>query len=278
LDALHIRHLDHLSQYQAMLGLPAYGSLWTTPDDGVRSAFSQLQPHNETRWRLKMTPSASKSSILPSGGGATLLDPSDTVILLLDHQSGLFQTVKDIAVADLRRNVAMIAKLATLLDIPVITTASEPAGSNGPLMPEIHEYAPHAVYVPRKGEVNAWDNDDFVGVVKTTGRKTLVMAGVWTSVCVMFPALDARAAGYEVYAVMDASGDPSEMASRVSLARFVQGGVKPTSTNSLLSELHRTWARPEAGDLAQLYAMAAPNYAAVIESYQRAQDAARNAG
>ena len=225
-----------------------------------------------------MTLSASKSSILPSGGGATLLDPSDTVILLLDHQSGLFQTVKDIAVADLRRNVAMIAKLATLLDIPVITTASEPAGSNGPLMPEIHEYAPHAVYVPRKGEVNAWDNDDFVGVVKATGRKTLVMAGVWTSVCVMFPALDARAAGYEVYAVMDASGDPSEMASRVSLARFVQGGVKPTSTNSLLSELHRTWARPEAGDLAQLYAMAAPNYAAVIESYQRAQDAARNVG
>lgn len=225
-----------------------------------------------------MTLSASKSSILPSGGGATLLDPSDTVILLLDHQSGLFQTVKDIAVADLRRNVAMIAKLATLLDIPVITTASEPAGSNGPLMPEIHEYAPHAVYVPRKGEVNAWDNDDFVRVVKATGRKTLVMAGVWTSVCVMFPALDARAAGYEVYAVMDASGDPSEMASRVSLARFVQGRVKPTSTNSLLSELHRTWARPEAGDLAQLYAMAAPNYAAVIESYQRAQDAARNAG
>ncbi|WP_426239271.1 isochorismatase family protein [Pararhizobium sp. DWP1-1-3] len=225
-----------------------------------------------------MTLSASKSSILPSGGGATLLDPSDTVILLLDHQSGLFQTVKDIAVADLRRNVAMIAKLATLLDIPVITTASEPAGSNGPLMPEIQEYAPHAVYVPRRGEVNAWDNDDFVRVVKATGRKTLVMAGVWTSVCVMFPALDARAAGYEVYAVMDASGDPSEMASRVSLARFVQGGVKPTSTNSLLSELHRTWARPEAGDLAQLYAMAAPNYAAVIESYQRAQDAARNAG
>lgn len=225
-----------------------------------------------------MTLSPSKSSILPSGGGATLLDPSDTVILLLDHQSGLFQTVKDIAVADLRRNVTMIAKLATLLDIPVITTASEPAGSNGPLMPEIHEHAPHAVYVPRKGEVNAWDNNDFVDVVKMTGRKTLIMAGVWTSVCVMFPALDARAAGYEVYAVMDASGDPSEMASRVSLARFVQGGVKPTSTNSLLSELHRTWARPEAGDLAELYALAAPNYAAVIESYQRAQEAVRNAG
>lgn len=218
-----------------------------------------------------------KPSVLDSGGGATLLDPSNTLVLLLDHQAGLFQTVKDIAVADLRRNVEMIAKLCTLLKIPVITTASEPAGSNGPLMPEIHEFAPHAVYVPRKGEVNAWDNDDFVARVRETGRKTLVMAGVWTSVCVMFPALDACAAGYDVYAVIDASGDPSEMASRVSLARFVQGGVKPTTTNALLSELHRTWARPEAADLAQLYGLAAPNYVAVMESYLRAQQAARDA-
>jgi nicotinamidase-related amidase len=219
--------------------------------------------------------SRAKTSVLASGGGAMLLDPADTVVLLLDHQSGLFQTVKDIAVADLRRNVAMIARLCTLLKIPVITTASEPAGTNGPLMPEIHELAPHAVYVPRKGEVNAWDNDDFVGEVRSTDRRTLVMAGVWTSVCVMFPALDARAAGYDVYAVIDASGDPSEMASRVSLARFVQGGVKPTTTNALLSELHRTWARPEAADLAQLYGLVAPNYAAVMESYARAQQAAR---
>lgn len=219
-----------------------------------------------------------RSSVLATGGGAALLDPADTLVLLLDHQSGLFQTVKDIAVADLRRNVEMIARLCTLLKIPVITTASEPTGSNGPLMPEIHRDAPHAVYVPRKGEVNAWDNADFVAEVEATGRKTLVMAGVWTSVCVMFPALDARAAGYDVYAVIDASGDPSEMVSRVSLARFVQGGVKPTSTNALLSELHRTWARPEAAELAQLYGLVAPNYAAVMESYQGAQKAARPAG
>lgn len=222
------------------------------------------------------TSSRVKSSTLPTGGGRALLDPSDTLILLLDHQAGLFQTVKDIPVADLRRNVEMIARLATLLSIPVVTTASEPSGSNGPLMPEIQLHAPHAVYIPRKGEVNAWDNADFVTHVESTGRRTLIMAGVWTSVCVMFPALDAVAAGYEVYAVLDASGDPSEMASRTSLARFVQGGVKPMSTNALLSEAHRTWARPEAASLAQLYALVAPNYAAVIESYQRAQEVARN--
>ena len=117
--------------------------------------------------------------------------------------------MKDIPVLDLRRNVEMLARLATLLNIPVITTASEPNGPNGPLMPEIERYAPHAQYVPRKGEVNAWDNADFVDAVRATGRKTLIMAGVWTSVCVMFPALDAKAAGFDVYAVIDASGDPS---------------------------------------------------------------------
>src|SRR6476646_10491716 len=180
-------------------------------------------------------PGAGAPSVLPTGGGAALLDTSDTVILLLDHQTGLFQTVKDISVAELRSNTIMLAKLATPLKIPVITTASEPNGPNGPLMPEIHQFAPHAVYVPRKGEVNAWDNEDFVKAVQATGKKTLIMAGVWTSVCVMFPALDAKAAGFKVYAVIDASGDPSEMASRTSIARFAQGGVIPTSTNAVLS-------------------------------------------
>jgi nicotinamidase-related amidase len=215
------------------------------------------------------------SSVLPTGGGAALLDASDTVFLLLDHQAGLFQTVKDVPIAELRSNVVMLAKLAILMKIPVITTASEPNGTNGPLMPEIHQHAPHAVYVPRKGEVNAWDNEDFVRTVRSTGKKTLVMAGVWTSVCVMFPALDAKLAGYKVYAVIDASGDPSEMASRTSLARFVQGGIIPTSTNAVLSEVHRTWNRPEAAQIGALYAHVSPNYAAVVESYSKAQEVAR---
>jgi nicotinamidase-related amidase len=206
------------------------------------------------------------------GGGRGLLDPTDTVLLLLDHQTGLFQVVKDISVAELRANTTMLAKLATLMKLPVITTASEPNGPNGPLMPEIHEAAPHAVFVPRRGEVNAWDNQLFVKTVRETGKKTLIMAGVWTSVCVMFPALDAKAAGYKVYAVIDASGDPSEMASRTTVARFTQAGVIPTSANAVLCEIHRTWNRPEAAELAKLYSMVAPNYAAVMESYQKAQD------
>ena len=240
-------------------------------------AIGLVWPSSSALAQATSAPANPPASVLPTGGGAALLDPSDTVILLLDHQAGLFQTVKDISIAELRANTTLIAKIATLLKIPVITTASEPNGPNGPLMPEIHQSAPHAVYVPRKGEVNAWDNEDFVKTVRATGRKTLIMAGVWTSVCVMFPALDAKAAGFKVYAVIDASGDPSELASRTTLARFAQAGVIPTSANAVLSEIHRTWNRPEAAELAKLYALATPHYAAVIESYQKAQEVAKQA-
>jgi nicotinamidase-related amidase len=210
--------------------------------------------------------------VLPSGGGKALMNVDDTALLLLDHQSGLFQTVKDITVAELRANVMALARIATLLKLPIITTASVPDGPNGPVMPEIAKLAPHAVYVPRHGEVNAWDNDAFVKTVRETGKKTLIMAGVWTSVCVMFPALDAKAAGFNVYAVIDASGDPSEMVSRTTVARFAQSGVVPTTTNAVICELHRTWKRPEAAEIADIYTVATPNYRAVMESYQSAKD------
>jgi nicotinamidase-related amidase len=216
-----------------------------------------------------------QSSVLSTGGGKALINPADTLMLLLDHQTGLFQTVKDIGVMELRANTTALAKLAALLKLPLITTTSVPDGPNGPPMPELQEAAPHAHYVPRHGEVNAWDNEAFVKAVRDTGKKTLIMAGVWTSVCVMFPALDATAAGFKVYAVMDASGDPSEMASRTTLARFVQAGVVPTTANAVICEIHRTWNRPEAAELAQLYTMVAPNYRAVMESYQMAQQAAK---
>ena len=210
--------------------------------------------------------------VLPSGGGKGLIDIDDAVLILLDHQSGLFQTVKDVTVAELRANVSALARIAALLKLPIITTASVPDGPNGPVMPEIAELAPQAVYVPRQGEVNAWDNDLFVKTVRETGKKTLIMAGVWTSVCVMFPALDAKAAGYDVYAVMDASGDPSIMASQTTLARFAQADIVPTTTNAVICELHRTWRRPEAAEIADIYTVATPNYRAVMESYQKARE------
>jgi nicotinamidase-related amidase len=212
----------------------------------------------------------------PSEAAAkVLLDPNDAVLLLLDHQTGLFQTVKDVPVDDLRRNTVVLAKIAEVAKMPVITTASEPNGPNGPLMPELAEVAPKARYVARKGEVSAWDNADFVAAVEATGRKTLIMAGVWTSVCVAFPALQAQADGYKVYFVMDASGDPSEMASRTTLARLTQAGIIPVTTNAVMSEVQRTWNRPDAARWGALYNELVPNYQAASESYKRAQEAAK---
>ena len=215
----------------------------------------------------KPRPSAQQASAQPK-----LFDPNDTIILLLDHQTGLFQTVKDITLQELRTNTAVLAKLGTLAKIPVITTASEPAGPNGPLMPEIHQLAPAATYVGRKGEISAWDNPDFVKVVRASGKKTLIMAGVWTSVCVVFPAIQAKAEGYTVYAVIDASGDMSQMASQAALDRMTQAGIIPVTTNVVVTEVQRTWNRPDAAQYAELYAEFAPHYRAAIESYQKARE------
>ena len=203
-----------------------------------------------------------------------LLDPNDTVVLLLDHQTGLFQTVKDVPIRELRANTVVLAKIAQLGKAPIFTTASEPGGTNGPLMSELAEVAPNATYVPRKGEVSAWENEDFRKAVRATGRKTLIIAGVWTSVCVAFPALQAKAEGYNVYAVVDASGDMSEMASQATLARMTQAGIIPVTTNVVLCEFQRTWARPDAAAWGALYNELVPHYRAVSESYQKAQETA----
>ena len=204
---------------------------------------------------------------------AALLDPNDTVLLLLDHQTGLFQTVKDVPVGELRANTIVLAKIAEQAKAPILLTASEPGGPNGPLMSELAAAAPSAKYVPRKGEISAWDNDDFVKAVQATGRKTLVIAGVWTGVCVAFPALQAMADGYRVYYVTDASGDYSEMSFHTTLARMTQAGVIPVTTNVVLCEFQRTWNRPDAAHWGSLYAELVPNYRAVAESYQKAQEA-----
>lgn len=211
---------------------------------------------------------------------AALYDPSDAVLLLLDHQTGLFQTVNDIEIAELRRNTMALAKIAQQADIPIIYTASEPNGSNGPLMAELEELLEadeDAQYVARQGEVSSWDNADFVAAVEATGRKTLVIAGVWTSVCVAFPALQAKADGYDVVVVMDASGDVSKLAADAAMTRMAAAGIAPVTTNTILSETHRTWNRPDAADWGALYGEVSPGYRAVTESFNSAQEAATSA-
>lgn len=209
-------------------------------------------------------------------GARPVIDPDNAAMLLIDHQSGLFQTIGDMPFTSVRAHATALAKMATLAKMPVITTASVPQGPNGPLIPEIHDAAPHAQYVARKGEINAWDNPEFVAAVKATGRKQLIIAGTITSVCMAFPSIAAVADGYQVFAVIDASGTYSKMAEEITLARVVQAGVVPMDTAAVASEIQRTWNRDDAQQWAEVYTKIFPNYQLPIESYLKAQDVQKN--
>lgn len=204
-------------------------------------------------------------------GKPPVINADDAVMLLIDHQSGLFQTVNDMPMTALRRHADVLASIANLANIPVITTASVPQGPNGPLIPEIHQNAPHAKYVARRGEINAWDNPEFVKAVQETGRKTLIIAGTITSVCMAFPAISAIADGYRVFVVVDASGTYSKMAEEITLARVVQAGAVPMDTAAVASEIQKTWHRDDAEKWADIYTRIFPEYRLLIESYQKAR-------
>ena len=119
------------------------------------------------------------------------LDLDQAVVLLVDHQAGLMSLVRDIEPDKFRNTVLATADLAAYFRLPTILTTSFEEGPNGPLMPELKEMFPDAPFIPRPGQINAWDNEDFVKAAKQTGRKQLIIAGVVTDVCVAFPTLEA---------------------------------------------------------------------------------------
>jgi nicotinamidase-related amidase len=201
-----------------------------------------------------------------------MIDPDDAVMLLIDHQSGLFQLVKDMDMLTLRHNVTALAKASRLAKVPTFTTASVPDGPNGPLISEIHECNPDAIYIPRTGQINAWDNPKWVEAIEHTGRRTLIIAGTLTSVCMAFPAISAVEAGYKVFTVIDASGNWSSMATDITLARVVQAGAIPTDTFAVLAELMVTWNRPDALEFAAIMKEhVVPHYQLLLDSYEKAQ-------
>ena len=199
------------------------------------------------------------------------IDPDDAVLLLIDHQSGLFQTVRDMEEQELRRRVIALAKAAKLAAVPTFTTASVPDGANGPLIPDIEKANPGAVYIPRTGQINAWDNPAWIDAIKKTKRKTLIIAGTLTSVCMAFPALSAVEAGYRVFCVIDASGNWSKMATDITIARVSQAGCMPIDTFAVLCEIMSTWNRTDAAEYAAVMAELIPPFQALNECYAKAQ-------
>jgi nicotinamidase-related amidase len=185
---------------------------------------------------------------------STPFRPSDTALLLIDHQVGTMQLIRNIAMADAKRNALALAKAARILGLPVVLTSSQEDRVQGPLVPEIAEILPEAfaARVQRAGIVNAWTDPAFKSAVEATGRRNLIMAGVTTDVCLVFPAVDAVGEGYRVQAVMDASGSPFDLSEEMARRRMETAGVVLTATNTAIAELAQDWSTPHGQQLIQL--------------------------
>jgi nicotinamidase-related amidase len=196
----------------------------------------------------------------------TRLSKTDATCLLVDHQAGLISLVQDFSPGEFKNNVLALAACAQYFKLPTILTTSFENGPNGPLVPELKDMFPHAPYIARPGNINAWDNADFVEAVEQTGRKQLVIAGVVTEVCVAFPALSAVEAGYEVFVVTDASGTFNEVTRHAAWARMAAAGVQLMNWFGVACELHRDW-RNDIEGLGALFSNYIPNYRNLITSY-----------
>lgn len=180
---------------------------------------------------------------------AETLTPENAVLAMIDHQTGLLVGVRDLNPALLKNNIKGLTAMAKTLELPSVITASYPSGPNGPIMPEITANLPDAPVINRAGEINAWKSSEFREAIKKTGRKKIIMAGVVTDVCLMFPAIAAAAEGYDVYAVIDASGTWNKTVQEAAMLRMAQAGVKVTTWGSVLAELMDDWRSPKAMEL-----------------------------
>ncbi len=176
---------------------------------------------------------------------------ADSALLLIDHQVGTMQLIKNIPLDRVKRNTLALATTAKVFEMPVVLTSSQEEMFQGLLIPELAEMFPkeYDARVKRAGIVNAWDDPLFVAAIKKTGRKNLIMAGVTTDVCLIFPAISAIEAGYRVQAVLDAGGSPFDLSEEMARKRMSDAGVVLTATITLLAELAQDWSTTEGEQL-----------------------------
>lgn len=180
--------------------------------------------------------------------------PENSALLLIDHQVGTMQLIKNIDREFAAKQSIALAKMAKILNLPTVITSSQEDHAQGPILPEIAEILPDAysTRIKRPGVVNAWAYPEFRNAVLATGRKNLIMAGVTTDVCLIFPAIDAALEGFSVQAVMDASGSPSDLSEDLSRQRMHDAGVVLTATNTLMAEIAQDWSTPHGQQLITL--------------------------
>lgn len=196
------------------------------------------------------------------------LDKDNAAVLLVDHQTGLLSLVRDIDPDKFKNNVLALAAAAKYFNLPTILTTSFEQGPNGPLVPELKEMFPDAPYIARPGQINAWDNEDFVKAVKATGKKQLIIAGVVTEVCVAFPALSALEEDFEVFVITDASGTFNHLTRDSAWNRMSNAGAQLMTWFGAACELHRDW-RNDIEGLGTLFSNHIPDYRNLINSYNQ---------
>lgn len=188
------------------------------------------------------------------------LTPDNAAMLLIDHQVGTMNFgIADIDALHLKNQALWLAEAAGIFKLPVVLTTSNPDGANGPLFPELIAACPGAPIIDRL-IINAWNDPNFVNAVKQTGRKKLIMAGVTADVCLTFPAIGAVRDGYDVYAVMDASGTVNAHALQASMFRMSQAGVKIANTNMVIAEILADWSSAYGAPLGKLYSERLTNF------------------
>jgi nicotinamidase-related amidase len=195
------------------------------------------------------------------------LEKDSAACLLVDHQVGLMSLVQDYEPNEFKTNVLALAAAAKYFKLPTILTTSFENGPNGPILPELKQMFAESTYIPRPGQINAFDNTDFAVAVKKTGRKQLVIAGIVTDVCVAFAALSALEQGYDVFVVTDASGTFNKDVRDAALIRMSQAGVQLVNWFSVACELHRDW-RNDVEGLGTLLADHIPAYRNLMTSYE----------
>ena len=186
--------------------------------------------------------------------------PETSALVLIDHQVGTLQFIRNISADGAVRNAVILAKAAKAFGMPVVLTSSQEDHIQGPLAPSLQKVLPEAFVnrVKRVGIVNAWADKNFSAAVKATGRKQLIMAGVTTDICLVFPAMSAVQEGFEVQAVMDASGSTYEIQEEMARRRMENAGVVLTTTNTMVAELVQDWASPQVSQLIGLLMSTAP--------------------
>lgn len=178
----------------------------------------------------------------------------NSALLLIDHQVGTMKLIKNLPLSEVEKNTIALAQIAKTLNIPVVLTSSQEDRFQGLLMDALAKTLPdiYEARVKRAGIVNAWDDPNFVNAVKDTGRTNLIMAGITTDVCLIYPAISAVQEGYSVQAVMDASGSPFHLSEQLAQQRMHDAGVVLTATITLIAELVQDWSRPEGVELQQM--------------------------